>query len=130
MPDALLRLLVGEAKTAGERTMSPGIQCILTLLEKNSIRRDITSIEPKIIRNFYDQMAGAMEKKPPSTATKDHTINVDEGTIEIRQYTPGKLDETNSALVYQHGGGWCIGSFKTHDLDCTHLANLIGWKVF
>ena len=85
LPDALLRLLVGEAKTAGERTMSPGIQFILSLLEKNSIRRDITSIEPKVIRNFYDQMAGVMEKKPPSTTTKDHAIEDDEDTIPNRE---------------------------------------------
>ena len=130
LPDALLRLLVGEAKTAGERTMSPGIQLILSLLEKNSIRRDITSIDPEAIRDFYDKMAGVMEKKPPSTATKDHTIDVDEGTIPIREYTPGKLDDSGAALVYLHGGGWCIGSIKTHNVLCKHLANLLGWKVF
>ena len=131
LPDALLKVLVrGGPKTAGERTMSPGIQFILSLLEKNSIRGDITSIDPKVLRNFYDEMAGVMEKKPPSTATKDHTIDVDQDTIQIREYTPGKLDGTDSALVYLHGGGWCIGSIKTHDIVCKHLANLLGWKVF
>ena len=104
LPDALLRLLVGEAKTSGERTMSPGIQLILSLLEKNSIRRDITSIDPEAIRDFYDKMAGVMEKKPPSTTTEDHTIDVDEGTIPIREYTPGKLDDRGAAVVYLHGG--------------------------
>ena len=131
LPDSLLKFLVsGKAKTAGDRIMTPGIQLILSILEKNRIRRDITSIDPRIIRDFYDKMAGRMEKKPPSTAVNDHTIDVDQGTIPIREYTPGKLEDTDSALVYLHGGGWSIGSIKTHDILCKHLANLLGWKVF
>ena len=131
LPDSLLKLLVsGEAKTFGDRTMTPGIQLILSLLEKNRIKGDINLIDPQIMRDFYDQMAGRMEKKPPSTATKDHSIDVDQGTIPIREYLPGKVADVGPALLYMHGGGWTIGSIETHDVLCKHLANLLGWKVF
>src|SRR5207245_8574298 len=50
------------------------------------------------------------------------------GEIPVRIYTPeGRAPFP--VLVYFHGGGWVIGSLKTHDPLCRHLANAVGCVV-
>jgi len=131
LPDFLLKALISEeSKISGEKVMALSTHLILSIIEKNRITRDISSLDPQKMRDFYDVHAGRLEKKPPAMATKDHNINVDQGTITIREYVPGNLEDVGPALVYLHGGGWVIGSIRSHDILCRHLAHLSNWKVF
>ncbi|MFC6905807.1 alpha/beta hydrolase fold domain-containing protein [Halalkalicoccus tibetensis] len=46
------------------------------------------------------------------------------GSIPIRNYDPDSTTEdSQSALLFFHGGGWVVGDLETHDLVAHALAN-------
>ena len=132
MPDAFKkRLLRGNDIARDNRTMHPGQQIILYILEKRRITKDIYSLDPQTIRDYYNKTANRLQKRPPRIKHKDHEIEVDNGSIRVREYFPKKsADHQGRTLLYFHGGGFSIGSLRTHDSLCRHLANLLGWRVF
>ena len=132
LPDVLKkRLLKGNDIELDNRTMHPGQQIILYILEKRRITKDIYSLDPQTIRDYYNKTAGRLQKRPPRIKHKDHQISVDDGSIRVREYFPKKsTDHQGQTLLYFHGGGFSIGSLRTHDPLCKHLVSLLGWRVF
>lgn len=64
----------------------------------------------------------------PLASIRDVRIDVKDGQIVLRIYTPqviGKL----KAILYIHGGGWVINSIDTSDESCRHLAEKTGRVV-
>ena len=91
LPDGLKkRLLRGHDIVRDNRTMHPGQQIILYVLEKRSITKDIYSLDPQTIRDFYDKTADRLQKRPPRIKHKDHEIEVNNGSIKVREYFPKK----------------------------------------
>ena len=89
MPDAFKkRLLRGNDITRDNRTMHPGQQIILYILEKRRITKDIYSLDPQTIRDYYNKTANRLQKRPPRIKHKDHEIDVDNGSIRVREYFP------------------------------------------
>ncbi len=82
-------------------------------------------------RMMFDTTALVLDaKNVPIGATEDRKVPGAGGEIPIRVYTPvnapaGPLP----ALVFFHGGGFVIGSIKTHDAPCRLVANAAGCKV-
>ena len=132
LPDALKRrLLKGNDIAVDNRTMHPGQQIILYILKKRRITKDIYSLDPQTIRDYYNKTADRLQKRPPRIKHKDHQVNVDDGSIRVREYFPKEsIDHQGQTLLYFHGGGFSIGSLRTHDSLCKHLVDLLGWRVF
>ena len=132
LPDGLKkRLLRGHDIARDNRTMHPGQQIILYVLEKRRITKDIYSLDPQTIRDFYDKTADRLQKRVPWIKHKDHEIDVNSGSIKVREYFPKKsANHQGQTLLYFHGGGFSIGSLRTHDTLCKHLVRLLGWRVF
>ena len=56
LPDALKRrLLKGNDIAVDNRTMHPGQQIILYILKKRRITKDIYSLDPQTIRDYYNK---------------------------------------------------------------------------
>lgn len=54
--------------------------------------------------------------------------DIDAAGVPVRLYRP--TAETNlGLLVYFHGGGWVLGSIKSHDATCRSIANQSGCAV-
>lgn len=67
-------------------------------------------------RRMLDASAPVVSGKPIGpVATSEHTIPGDLGGIPATLYTPDRLAEPSGLLVYYHGGGWVIGSRRSHD---------------
>ncbi|MBJ7313649.1 alpha/beta hydrolase [Rugamonas sp. CCM 8940] len=57
--------------------------------------------------------------------------------VRVRAYAPAGADETPDtaetaalpAIVFAHGGGWCLGSLELYDNPCRALANATGCVV-
>jgi acetyl esterase len=131
LPDPVLKLFTrGKTITVGGRTMTPGTQILLHILEQRRPTKDLANADPKKLRDLYDKMAGSLDRKPAPLKTKDHELDVDQGTIPVREYIPDNIEDRGNALIYFHGGGMVLCSIKTHDILCRHLANQLGWKVF
>ncbi|MBH2810664.1 alpha/beta hydrolase [Serratia liquefaciens] len=61
-----------------------------------------------------------------SGGVRDGWVTADDGrAIAIRAYTPGGATpgEPLPAMLYAHGGGWCLGSLALYDRPCQALAN-------
>jgi acetyl esterase len=53
----------------------------------------------------------------------DHALPGPAGPLRARVYRPRRADTASlPALLYFHGGGWCIGDIDTHDPACRQLA--------
>jgi acetyl esterase len=62
------------------------------------------------------------EEPPPIRAVEDFDVQGPGGPIPIRLYRPLR-EGVLPAVVFFHGGGWVMGSIKTHDLYCHQLTN-------
>lgn len=62
----------------------------------------------------------------------DFHIPVSDGqTIIVRGYVPlnAQEDVPLPAMVFAHGGGWCLGSLDVYDVPCRALANATGRMI-
>lgn len=72
-----------------------------------------------VARRIYRDTRAALAPQPPAIA--EARLVVFDGKVAVRAYRP-VLEETLSALVFFHGGGWTIGDLDTHDVVCRQLA--------
>lgn len=52
---------------------------------------------------------------PQMAAVQEHRIDAPAGTYRLRVYRPAQAPASAPALLYLHGGGWCLFSVDTHD---------------
>ena len=131
LPESLRMRMIGDKTIERDgRTMSPAMQMILYILEKRKITNNIENIGAKKIRDFYDNTAGLLQKRPPRIKTVDHLIDLGDDQMRIREYIPKNFKTNDHSMIYFHGGGFSIGSIKTHDPVCKFLSEMLGWKIF
>ena len=131
LPESFRMRMIGDRTIERDgRTMSPAMQMILYILEKRRITTDIENIGAKKIRDFYDTTAGLLQKRPPRMKTIDHQIDLGDDQMRIREYIPKNFKENDHSMLYFHGGGFSIGSIRTHDPVCKFLSEMLGWKIF
>ena len=61
-----------------------------------------------------------------------YVVIADDGyAIGLRAYTPAasNADIAQPAMLFAHGGGWCLGSLSLYDRPCQALANATGRKI-
>ena len=82
-----------------------------------------------------EKLEGGREGLPlnakPSQPIKiiDHVIKNQSFNLKIREYCPEKLKSSN-AILYFHGGGYVLGSIKTHDPWLQFFSSYLGSKIF
>ena len=131
LPESFRMRMIGDRTIEKDgRTMSPAMQMILYILEKRRITKDIENIGAQKIRDFYDTTAGLLQKRPPRMKTVDHQIDLGDDQMRIREYIPKNFKENDHSMLYFHGGGFSIGSIRTHDPVCKVLSEMLGWKIF
>ncbi len=131
LPESFRIRMIGDRTIERDgRTMSPAMQMILYILEKRRITKDIENIGAQKIRDFYDTTAGLLQKRPPRMKTVDHQIDLSDDQMRIREYIPKNFKENDHSMLYFHGGGFSIGSIRTHDPVCKFLSEMLGWKIF
>ena len=131
LPESFRMRMIGDRTIERDgRTMSPAMQMILYILEKRRITKDIENIGAQKIRDFYDTTAGLLQKRPPRMKTIDHQIDLGDDQMRIREYIPKNFKENDHSMLYFHGGGFSIGSIRTHDPVCKFLSEMLGWKIF
>jgi acetyl esterase len=80
-------------------------------------------------RAAFESLAAAMPKlDEPIGAVEDRTIRGPGGNIGLRIYTP-LGQEARASVLFIHGGGWVIGSPRSHDDLCRSLCHRAGVKV-
>lgn len=83
----------------------------------------LSSLPVPQAREAMEAMGAMRGGEPqPIADVSDRTIPGPAGEIPVRIYRPAR-DGVRPVLVYFHGGGWVLGSLKTHDGVCRALAN-------
>ena len=59
--------------------------------------------------------------------TKDYYLEHHNASVRMRLYSPGV--ETDSLIIYYHGGGFIFGDIELYDNICRKIANRAGSKV-
>ncbi len=93
----------------------------LALLAEGSSGTDATWQEH---RESYDSLGEVFPALPGVRRE-----NAEFGGIEGFRYVPPGADETR-AIVYFHGGGYCIGSERSHEMIVTRLAGMAGCPLW
>lgn len=65
----------------------------------------------------------------PSGGVRDYTVIAADGyRIALRAYLPARENcaAAQPAMLFAHGGGWCLGSLALYDRPCQALANATG----
>lgn len=66
----------------------------------------------------------------PVARTGDFTLRARDGAaLRLRVYWPSAHGDPQPALVFAHGGGWCLGSMELYDNPCRALAVATGAVV-
>ncbi|WP_345541047.1 alpha/beta hydrolase fold domain-containing protein [Variovorax defluvii] len=60
--------------------------------------------------------------EPAMQSIETSGLQVADRWVGLRWYHAGPAEADAVALVYLHGGGWCVGSNDTHDTVLRHLA--------
>jgi acetyl esterase len=74
---------------------------------------------------FETQVEHIGDRTRLAVDTRDLTV----GGVPGRLYTPGGATEPTPLIVYFHGGGWVVGSIRSHDRGCRWLSYLSGMRV-
>jgi acetyl esterase len=129
IPDRFLRLAFGPAEgpATGLRADSVAVGRIVGFLDR-------LSGDPGVerMRAETDLLSSAVAApRPRGLEIKeiDLAYGDSEGSLPARLYIPLSAPETGPLLVFFHGGGWAVGSIKSHDRACALLASDSGVKV-
>jgi acetyl esterase len=99
------------------------------LLELSAALPPVETLTPEEARAGMEERAPLTAGPPqPVADVSDRTILGPGGEIPIRVYVP-EGERPMPGLVFFHGGGWVVGSLRTHDAVCRALANGSGCTV-
>jgi acetyl esterase/lipase len=122
LPPAWLRRLAGEEIVIEGRRLDPQIQALLTI---KRLARIQDSDDVAIARRALDEnMDGVAPLSPfPMRQLRDLHIKLDAVSLPARLYVPTRASSTPPLLVYFHGGGFVVGSLRSHDAAVRELAH-------
>jgi acetyl esterase len=100
--------------------VAPEMQAYLGRLEATGARAYGT-LPVEEHRRLFEEAAPPTFGEVPPVPFAERTIPGPSAPIPVRVYTPAS-DEAPPALVYFHGGGWVVGSPRTHHAATATLA--------
>lgn len=123
MPSSTLRALAGpEKRNDRGALLDLQTQALLRLSEMLRFPK-MHEQTPQEARASTDRNGRLVDPVAPMPArTERRFVHGPDGPIPLRVYVPRETDEPFPVLVYYHGGGFCVGSFASHDGVCRALA--------
>lgn len=127
LPRGLLyRLAGGKPESSGERTLDAEMQVIAFSERQMRPLHTYPRSEMRARYEYVSQMMSPVQAPPVMTTRRRIYLASERGgqrELALRIYTPERGPFPKPVLVYFHGGGWCIGSAKSHEPFCQLLAD-------
>lgn len=102
----------------------------LAIRLKNASGSDVFAGPIDKARARYDELPRLIGYEPPApVAVREIIIPAEHGDIPATLYTPADAPEPSGLLVYTHGGGFSVGSRRSHDPVARYLAHHAGVRV-
>ena len=128
LPTPIRRLLAGPPLRIDGQEMALDAQLLIRL--KNRSGSDVFDGPVELARARYDELPSLIGYESPApVATREITIEGEGEGIPATLYTPADLPEPSGLLVYFHGGGFSVGSRRSHDPIARYLASHAGGRV-
>ncbi|MEX0620417.1 MAG: alpha/beta hydrolase [Solirubrobacterales bacterium] len=128
IPDRWLRLIFGNpgGPAEGLRADALAVGRIVGIMDRGVGQQSVARM-----RAETDLLSTAVAAaRPRSLEIKEFDLDSgDEGPLPARLYVPPGAPAEGPLLVFFHGGGWAVGSIKSHDRACGRLAHDSGVKV-
>jgi len=104
-------------------TYNPNLEAILDTPEIRELKKQDFAIQRKV---FGANSINAISQLPKVDVIETD-IKLDNGTT-LRHYKPNQ--PSDKALLFIHGGGWCVGSIDTYDHVCRYLCDNGKFNIF
>jgi acetyl esterase len=128
LPTPVRRLLAGPPLRIDGQQLDLDAQLAIRL--KNASSSDVFDGAAEEARTRYDELPGLIGYRSPTPVpTREVTIPTEHGGIPATLYTPADLSDPSGLLVYFHGGGFTVGSRRSHDPVARYLAGHAGVRV-
>ena len=108
--------------------LTPAMRGVLERMSR-ARRPALHGLPPAAARAAYDAGADVLEvPRAPLARREDFSITAPDGfELPARLYQP--TEAVLPVLLYFHGGGFTVGSIRSHDILCSQLACLSGCAV-
>ncbi|MFO7191252.1 MULTISPECIES: alpha/beta hydrolase [Thermocrispum] len=127
LPAMLKRLIAGKPVTRDGQTLALDAQLLVKLTAASGI--NLTSNSVAESRAGMEINVDLLPSPPLDVTSRDLRMSTPDGELPARLYTPRDYAEPGPLLVYFHGGGWVLGSVRTHDYAARFLAEHSGVRV-
>jgi acetyl esterase/lipase len=105
--------------------LDPKVQALLDDLGDQVALSDVSVTEARELIEVFSALDGP---GPEMAGVEDGAVPGPDGDLPMRVYTPAGAAPL-PGVVYFHGGGWVIGSIRSHDVICRRLADAAGATV-
>jgi acetyl esterase len=128
LPRPIRRLLAGPPLRIDGQELALDAQLAIRL--KNLSRSDVFGGSIETARARYDALPRLIGYESPTpVALREVVIPAEGADIGATLYVPGDVPEPSGLLVYYHGGGFSVGSRRSHDPVARYLAGHAGVRV-
>lgn len=125
LPTPVLRRLAGKPKVVEGEALHPAFQVLLRLGEKTG-KPPLEALGVEGARREYELLVEAILTAPEPPAPRTRDVRVEGVPVRIHHPAPGRRVPL---VVYFHGGGWTLGSLRTHESLCRRLSRVSGCAV-
>ena len=133
LPGSWLIRLSGKPQmtASGGRVFDPAGQFVVV----NALKQGIFALDETKsaaeLRTLWKEQMKPFDKRPlRSINRRDRTIDVDDGSITIAEFSPKTIQSGCPAVVYFHGGGYSSMSIESCRSLCEYFAKEFNAKVF
>jgi acetyl esterase len=128
LPKPVRRLIAGRPLRLDGQELALDAQLLLRMQQLTGARLINGSVEKS--RALLDESRHLVSGKTiEPVSTREVTIPGADADLPATLYTPLGLPEPSGLLVFYHGGGWVVGTRKSHDNTARFLAVHAGVRV-
>ena len=122
LPGPVRRMLAGRAVVLDGQKLAVDAQLLLRLLRLDG-RDELWAGSVADSRAAIEESAQMVDGEAVPVDRHETSVPGPGGELAAWLYTPASLAPGSGLLVFFHGGGWVIGSLRTHDALCAYLAH-------
>ena len=133
LPDAILLKMSGtpQKTTSGGRKLDPASQLMLKVSNDQKIMGLDHSKSIEELRKWWASQAEQFTSPPlKGVRYNDREIEVDGGSIRLREYVSNSCIDNGPAVVYIHGGGFTAFDIETHHSLAEFLCKNLDAKIY